>query len=109
MSDARPRLRPLDIFPVAVDGRDLVCLRDPSGLSDRSALLPRTGALAALLCDGTRTIADVAEELGRRARAQVGSADIAELVRQLDDCLFLEGARVEDHRRAVLAAFRTAP
>jgi MEMO1 family protein len=109
MADDRPRLRQLDIFPVVVDGENLVCLRDPSGLSERAVFLPRAGAVAALLCDGQRTTAQVAEELGRRANAQVSAAQIDELVGQLDECLFLIGARLEAHRRIVLEDFHAAP
>jgi len=109
MPDARPRLRPLELFPVEVDGQSLICLRDPSGLTDRIGLLPRPAAVAAVLCDGTRTLAEVAAELERRSGAGVTASQIAELLDQLDDGLFLEGPRLEAHKRAVLAAFRAAP
>jgi hypothetical protein len=109
MPDARPRLRPLELFPVDVDGQSLICLRDPSGLTDRVGLLPRPAALAAVLCDGSRSVAEVAAELGRRTGAEVSAAQIAQLLEQLDDGLFLEGPRLERHRGQVLAAFRAAP
>src|SRR5262250_434903 len=63
MSLPRPRLRPLELFPAEVVGQVVICLHDPSGLTDRMGFLPRPAALAAVLCDGTRTVAEVAEEL----------------------------------------------
>src|SRR5215813_6159988 len=109
MSDPRPRLRALELFPVDVDGQSLICVRDPSGLTDRVGFLPRPAALAAVLCDGTRTVDEVAAEVSRRTGAEVAAAQILELLEQLDDGLFLEGPRLERHRRDVLEAFRRAP
>lgn len=109
MPDPRPRLRPLELFPVEVDGQNLICLRDPTGLTDRIGFLPRPAALAAVLCDGSRTLAEVAEEMGRRTGMTVQASQIAELLEQLDDGLFLEGQRLEAHRASVLAAFRASP
>jgi len=109
MADVRPRLRPLGLFPVEVDGQNLICIRDPSGLTERVGYFPRPAALAAVLCDGSRTLAEVAAEVGRRSGLDVESAHIAQLVAQLDDGLFLEGPRLEAHRGEVLAAFRASP
>jgi AmmeMemoRadiSam system protein B len=107
MADVRPRLRPLELFPVDVDGQDLICIRDPSGLTERVGFFPRPAALAAVLCDGSRTLAEVAAEVARRAGIEVEADQIAQLIEQLDDGLFLESPRLEAHRTEVLAAFRS--
>jgi AmmeMemoRadiSam system protein B len=109
MPSLRPRLRPLELFPVEVDGQSLICLRDPSGLTERLGFLPRPAALVAALCDGTRTLTDVATEFRRRTGTTIVEDQIAKLLEQLDEGLFLEGARIDEHRRTVLSAFRAAP
>jgi AmmeMemoRadiSam system protein B len=109
MPEARPRLRRLELFPVEVDGAPMICVRDPTGLTDKIGFLPRPAALAAVLCDGSRTVAEVAAEVGRRAGASVSSEQVAALLADLDDSLFLEGPRLEAHRRDVVRAFHLAP
>src|SRR5260221_5073500 len=105
-SNGHPRLRPLELFPTEVKGQAAICLRDPSGLSARIAVLPRAGALAAILCDGTRSVAEVAAELGRRLGGEVPVDNVAELVEQLDHALLLDSPRFAEHRRAIHDEFR---
>ncbi len=104
----RPRLRPLELFPVDADGEVLICVRDPSGLAPR-AFLRRPAALLSVLCDGTRTIPEVAQEFTRRTGAGVTDAIVENLVSQLDEALFLEGPRLAARRQAVADEFLAAP
>jgi AmmeMemoRadiSam system protein B len=104
----RPRLRPLELFPVDADGEVIICVRDPSGLAER-AFLRRPAAFLAILCDGTRTIAEVAQEFTRRTGVAVTDAVVENMVGQLDDALFLEGPRLIAARQAVADEFRASP
>src|SRR5262249_52318456 len=103
----RPRLRPLELFPVDADGEVLICLRDPAGLAER-AFLRRPAALLAVLCDGTRTIAEVARDFSRKTGMGVTDAVVENLVAQLDEALLVEGPRVAARRQAVADEFRAA-
>ena len=40
-----PRLRPIEAFPIRVDGQDLICLRDPSGSSESVLTVSRNRVL----------------------------------------------------------------
>jgi AmmeMemoRadiSam system protein B len=109
MTAACPRLRPLEIFPTELDGRRVLCLRDPAGLTDRVAFLP--GAAVAILsaCDGQRTAAEVAAAAAARLGTPVAEEQVHELLDQLDDGLFLDTPRFRAHHRALLDEFRAAP
>lgn len=104
-----PRLRPLEMFPADVDGERVLCLRDPSGLTEGMAFLPPPAVLVVSLCDGSRTRADVAREFHRRTGRRISEAQVASILDQLDEALFLETPRFLDHRRAIHEAFRAAP
>ena len=59
MSEAVPRLRMVESFPVEHEGRSCVALRDPGGYTDAVVLLH--GALLEIvsLFDGEHTVADI--------------------------------------------------
>jgi AmmeMemoRadiSam system protein B len=102
------RLRPLEVFPIELEGRELFAIRDPSGLSEAVLTVPR-GTLAILaLFDGTRSVGDVQADILRRHGALVARAELEELLSVLDQHLFLEGARVEDERVRIRDGFRAS-
>ncbi len=103
-----PRLRAVEVFPAVVDGREVVCLRDPSGLTDAVLAVPRPAVAILALLDGTRSIRDVQADIMRRHGALVPSDQLAALVETLDRQLFLESARYEAERARVAEAFRTS-
>lgn len=107
--ESAPRLRAVEAFPAVVAGRELICLRDPSGLTDAVLTVPRPVVEILALLDGTRTVADVQADLMRRHGALVAREQIAALVETLDRHFFLEGARLEAERERVAAAFRASP
>lgn len=104
----RPRLRPLEIFPAQVKGETLFCLRDPAGLASGTAFLPRAAALLAAMCDGTRTIDEVVAEFQSRTGVEVLAEQVANLVEQLDQGMFLDSPRFAAHIAAVHGAFHDA-
>ncbi len=106
---ARPRLRPVDAFPTELQGKQAIALRDPSNMSD--AVLAFTVDAISILqaLDGAHTILDIqAAETKRRGRL-VLRAEIEELVRTLDEQLFLFGPRFDAARAAMTDAFRQNP
>lgn len=107
--DACPRLRPLEIFPTEIDGQTVLCLRDPSGLTEHLAFVPPPAMAILALCDGVRTPAEVASEFQRRTGARLGEAQLLRLLEQLDEGLFLETPRFEAHYRVIVEEFRAAP
>src|SRR6185436_17036984 len=106
---ACPRLRPLEIFPTELEGRRVICLRDPSGLTDQIAFLPEAAVTILSLCDGRRDIAEVAAEATRRLGSRIAASTVRQLLEQLDDGLFLDTPRFHAHHAQVIAEFRAQP
>jgi hypothetical protein len=108
-AERRPKLRPLQAIPYASQGEQLVCLRDPTALTNKTAVLPARAFFIAALCDGAHTVRDIQAEYLQRFGDLVLIETIESLVKQLDDALLLEGENLETHRRAQIEAFARAP
>jgi AmmeMemoRadiSam system protein B len=109
MSDERPRLRPIEAFPVDHEGERFLALRDPSGYAASMVMLP--GALVEIvaLFDGAHSIVDIQAELVRRHGEIVPRAQIESLVAGLDEHGFMEGGRFEERRAAIDGEFLGSP
>ncbi len=99
----------MDAFPVRIDGQDLICLRDPSGLSESVLSVPRSTAAILALFDGTRSLLDVQADIMRRHGALVPRDQLSALVETLDQHLFLESERLTAQRAQIAAAFHASP
>jgi AmmeMemoRadiSam system protein B len=104
-----PRLRPVEAFPARVEDREVICLRDPSGLTDAVLTVPRRLGPILALFDGSRSFVDVQAEIMRRCGELVLRSHLESMVDVLDQHLFLEGPRVEAERARQRAAFLGAP
>jgi hypothetical protein len=106
---AQPRLRPVDAFPARVGERDVVCLRDPSGVTDAVLSVPRSLAPILALFDGSRTLVDVQAEIMRQSGELVLRSQLESMLDVLDRHFFLEGPRLEAERGRQRAEFLGAP
>ncbi len=104
-----PRLRQVEAFPAKVEDREVICLRDPSGLTDSVLTVPRALAPILALFDGLRSLIDVQGEIMRECGELVLRSQLESMVEVLDQHLFLEGPRVEAERARQRAAFLAAP
>ena len=77
----------------------MVCLRDPSGMSENTVVVSPAAMFLLGLCDGNNTRLDMQVEFTRRFGEIVPAEQIAELLEQMDSNLFLQGKRFEDHCR----------
>jgi MEMO1 family protein len=104
-----PRLRQVEAFPAKVEERDVICLRDPSGLTDSVLTVPRALAPILALFDGLRSLVDVQREIMRECGELVLRSQLESMIEVLDQHLFLEGPRVEAERARQRAAFLASP
>jgi AmmeMemoRadiSam system protein B len=90
----RPRLRPIELMPTRDRGRRVLVLRDPADPS-LSQIVLSEGAYAVLaLCDGQRTLAEVATALMLRG-SPITQSQVRGLLTQLDEAGYLEGPRAQ--------------
>ena len=109
MSDERPRLRPVEAFPIEHEGERFLALRDPAGYAPAMAMLPGAVVEIVALFDGEHSIVDIQAELMRRHGEIVPRAQIESLIDGLDEHGFMEGERFAKRRAAVDGEFLAAP
>jgi AmmeMemoRadiSam system protein B len=108
MSPTPPRLRPIEAFPVDVDGNRLICLRDPLEYAAGPVLVGEPTFFVAAHLDGTRSIVDIQAAFARRYGATVTAAEIDELILTLDRHHYLESPGFMARRSEVDGAFLSA-
>ncbi len=109
MDSPLPKLRPAEAFPVDVDGRRLVCLRDPLQYAAEPLLVPLPAYFVLTLLDGAHTMVDVQAAFTRRFGTIVDAADVRAIVSTLDAHHYLESPRFAARRRDVDDAYHAAP
>lgn len=109
MDADKPKLRPVQAIPYDTGGERLICLRDASGVSKKTVILPLRTFYMASLMDGGHTLRDIQAEYAKRFGDVLLIEKVQELARQLDEALMLEGPRVDAARKAMAAEFAAAP
>jgi MEMO1 family protein len=104
-----PKLRPIEAFPVDLGGREVICLRDPTQLTDDAVFVPREALFILAHFDGKHSILDIQEAYTRQHGQLLPSDPINGLIAALDKSLLLDNERFEAHRRQLIAAFRASP
>jgi len=100
-----PKLRPVEAIPVHARGQQMVALRDPSGLTDRTiAISPATFFIVSMF-DGKHSVVDIQAAYTRRFGDLLFSDKVNEIMQQLDQCHLLEGERFEAYKRSQEQAF----
>ncbi len=105
----RPRLRPVEVFPMNNGGRRGLYLRDPSDLELRPLAVYDGGVdIVALIAEGGRTIPELTSALAIRG-APVSSSQLRSFLTRLDEGGFLEGPRAEHRLHERKADFLAHP
>jgi AmmeMemoRadiSam system protein B len=109
VSDDRPRLRPVEAFPVQHEGRRFVALRDPAGYAPSVLLLPLELLDIVGRFDGRHSIVDIQAAAMRRHGDMVFRETIEEIRAMLDEHGFLDSPRFAERQQAIEEAFLAAP
>jgi AmmeMemoRadiSam system protein B len=104
VTEAYPKLRPLDIKPYQQDGQQMLLLRDPLGVSEQMLGVPQPLAPLLMLCDGERDLTGIHTALSVRWGVRLKASQLRELV----DALDFDNARFAAAQAAALAAYRAA-
>jgi AmmeMemoRadiSam system protein B len=105
MSEAVPRLRAVESFPVEHEGRSCIALRDPGGYTDAIVLLHGPLLEIVSLFDGEHTIADIQAAVMRRHGQLIERRQIEEVAEALDEQGFLASPRFADRRAVIDGGF----
>ena len=88
-----PKLRNINIFPVKISGKNLLCLQDPQNISEKALFLPPSLYFIVSLFDGQHSILDIQAEYMRKSGEFLFTEKIQEIIGQLEENLYLEGDR----------------
>ena len=103
-----PKLRPINIFPVNLSGKTLLCLQDPLNVSQNSLFLPAPVYFIVSHFDGHHSVLDIQAEYMRRFGDFLFTEKIQEIIDQLEENLFLEGERYQEAFGRKEEAFKKA-
>ena len=105
----RPRLRPVEAFASQVQGRPVVCLRDPMRLSQAVVYVPQETAAILGLFDGQHSLLDIQEAFARSFGSLLFREHLLGIIQSLDEHFLLDSPRFTRHRETLEAEFRRAP
>jgi AmmeMemoRadiSam system protein B len=105
---ANPKVRPLDAFPLQVEGKELFGLKDPIGISPEIVFVPPEAFFLISLMDGTNGLRDMQAAYMRKYGTLLYSDKIAELIAQLDAYFLLENRHFADHLQRLRDEFKKA-
>ncbi len=88
-----PKLRPVDIFPVEVTGKKLLCIRDPLNITEQLVFVPYQLLDVLRLFDGRHSLRDIQVEFSKRHGILLFMEHLEQVVKELDAHVLLEGER----------------
>ncbi len=105
----KPRIRPVEAFPVEQDGQSLVCLRDPGRLAPEPIVLGMGAYFLVTLFDGTNSVLDLQAAFSRRFGTVIPSEQIRELIGALDRAGYLDSPAFAERMRRAREEFERSP
>src|SRR5574338_727648 len=103
-----PALRNLQFSPVKEGEDQYIILWDPTGLSKEKLVLPLNYFFIVQHFDGEHSLQEIGAIYLKRFGEFLMPNKVEQLVSELDDKLFLEGARVDSARQSAVDAYRRA-
>lgn len=103
--DEKPRLRPIEAFPVKQEGKNLVCLRDPQQFAHPVVVSPVTYFILSHF-DGHHSFIDIQASYCQRFGQLLFSEDLKKIVGFLDEHYYLYNERFLDRQGKVVEDFR---
>ena len=96
----------MEAFPTEVNGRRILCLRDPIHVAEAVLFVPLPAVDILRYFDGTHSVLDVQAAYARRNGEILFREQVEELIAMLDQHYFLESDRFMHHQKALEEAFR---
>jgi AmmeMemoRadiSam system protein B len=103
-----PRLREVEAFPAELQGRQVLCLRDPQQYCGGVVYLPTQTASILGFFDGHHSLLDIQAAFVRRFGTLLFREQLLDVIRSLDEHYLLDSPRFAAHRTAVQEGFRRA-
>jgi MEMO1 family protein len=105
----KPKVRPVEAFPVEQQGQTYILLRDPSGIAPEPILIGMGAYFLITQMDGSNERLDLQAAFVRRFGEIIPSEQIQQLIDGLDRAYFLDSARYAERVRTVAEEFARTP
>jgi len=105
----KPKIRPVEAFPVEQKGQTLVCLRDPSALAPEPVLLGMGAYFLVTLFDGSNDLRDIQAAFTRRFGDLLPLEQLEGLISALDSAGFLFSPAFAERERTMREQFHASP
>jgi AmmeMemoRadiSam system protein B len=106
--DDKPRVRPIEAFPVQQDGKTFIYLKDPLNLATPIGI-SSLGYFLLAHFDGRHSYPDLREVFEQRFRSPLPRDEFNQFVALLDQHYYLQSERFSNYQQAVIAEFRRQP
>ena len=103
--DNKPRLRPVEAFPVQQDGKTSVYLKDPLNFATPLGISP-AGYFVMAHFDGQHSFTDIQEAYSKQFGSLLMSEELKSFVEMLDQHYYLDSERFRAHKNAIVLEFR---
>lgn len=104
----KPKLRPVEAFPVEQAGKTLVYLKDPLNFAAPLGLSPPAYFVLSHF-DGRHSHVDIQEAYAKQFGSLLTSDDLRSFIVMLDQHYYLESERFRSHCAAAISEFRRTP
>lgn len=105
----KPRIRPVEAFPVQYQNQTMVALRDPMGFAPQPIVIAGGAYFLLTLFDGNHSLLDIQEAYARRFGDVLMTEKLNELIEALDSAFFLDSPAFAARVKEVLDDFRASP
>jgi hypothetical protein len=101
----KPKIRPVEAFPVEQNGQTYICLRDPSGIAPTPIMIGMGAYFLVTLFDGANTKTDLQAAFTKRFGESLPPDHLDGLIAALDQGFFLESPAYTARMDAVREEF----
>jgi AmmeMemoRadiSam system protein B len=105
----KPRIRPVEAFPVEHEKQTLICLRDPTGVASPPLLLGFGAYFLVTLFDGDHSLIDIQEAYVKRFGEMLLTDKLSELIEALDNAFFLDSRAYAQRLGELREEFHRSP
>ena len=105
----KPKIRPLNAFPVEAHGRQAICMQDPLRLTDKQVIVDHETYFIISMMDGEHDITDIQLAYTRKFGDLLLNSRINSLLVELDKNLLLESGRLQEAIERLSKEFRKEP
>jgi hypothetical protein len=105
----KPKIRPVESFPVEQNGQRLICLRDPLGIATQPIVLGFGAYFLVSLFNGATALPEILGAFKQRFNEDLPAEQLTSLITALDQAGFLDSPAFITRRQQVFEEFQQNP